>query len=99
MRASVVMLLAVLLYIVHRWATNQPAVTVATVVSGIFVIFVIAVMDGTAASPVAKGLAWLFFIVAAYNAIPALTGAAKSGTNAARNAAASQPPPATATGA
>lgn len=92
MRASVVMFLAVLLYIVHRWATNRPAVTLPIVMSGIFVIFVIAMLDGGRTEPVARGFAWLFFIVAAYNAVPALTGAAKSGTNAARNAAASKPP-------
>lgn len=97
MRATVVMFLAVLLYIVHRWATNQPAVTLPIVMSGIFVIFVIAMLDGGRTAPVARGFAWLFFIVAAYNAIPALTGAAKSGTNAARNAAANPPPQATAT--
>lgn len=92
MRASVVMFLAVLLYIVHRWATNQPAVTLPIVMSGIFVIFVIAMLDGGRTEPVARGFAWLFFIVAAYNAVPALTGAAKSGTNAARNAAGNKPP-------
>lgn len=87
-----VMFLAVLLYIVHRWATNQPAVTLPIVMSGIFVIFVIAMLDGGRTEPVARGFAWLFFIVAAYNAVPALTGAAKSGTNAVRNAAANKPP-------
>jgi hypothetical protein len=91
------MLLAVLLYVLHRWATNRPAVTLGTVVSGVFVIFVIALLDQGRTEPVAKGFAWLFFLVAAYNAIPALTGAAKSGTHAVRNAAASQPPPTTIT--
>jgi hypothetical protein len=90
------MFLAVLLYIVHRWATNKPAVTLPIVMSGLFVIFVIAMLDGGRTEPVARGFAWLFFIVAAYNAVPALTGAAKSGTNAARNAAGNQPPQATA---
>lgn len=97
MRASVIMLLAVLLYIIHRWATNQPAVNLPIVLSGLFAIFVIALLDQGRTEPVAKGFAWLFFIVAAYNAIPAFTGAIKSGRSAARNAAASQPPPATLT--
>ena len=92
MRASVIMLLAVLLYVIHRWATNKPAVTLPVVVTGIFVIFVIALLDQGRTEPVARGFAWLFFIVAAYNAVPALTGAAKSGTTAARNAAAAPPP-------
>ena len=96
MRASVVMFLAVLLYIIHRWATNKPAVTLPIVMSGIFVIFVIALLDQGRTEPVARGFAWLFFIVAAYNAVPALTGAAKSGKTAVRNAAAQQTPPATA---
>jgi hypothetical protein len=97
MRASVVMFLAVLLYIVHRWATNQPAVTLPIVLSGLFVIFVIALLDQGRTEPVARGFAWLFFVVAAYNAIPAFTGAIKSGKTAAQNAARNQPPPATAT--
>ena len=93
-RASVVMFLAVLLYIIHRWATNQPAVTLPIVLSGLFVIFVIAMLDQGRTEPVAKGFAWLFFIVAAYNAVPALTGAAKSAKGAA-TAAAAKPPPKT----
>lgn len=97
MRASVVMFLAVLLFLIHRWATNQPAVTLPIVLSGLFVVFVIAMLDQGRTEPVARGFAWLFFIVAAYNAIPAVTGAAKSGTSAARNAARTQPPPPTIT--
>ena len=97
MRASVVMFLAVLLYIIHRWATNKPAVTLPVVVSGLFVIFVIALLDQGRTEPVARGFAWLFFIVAAYNAVPALTGAAKSAKTAASNAAASKPAPPTLT--
>ena len=97
MRASVIMLLAVLLYVIHRWATNRPAVTLPIVLSGLFVIFVIALLDQGRTEPVAKGFAWLFFLVAAYNAIPALTGAAKSAKIATQNAARGQPPPATAT--
>lgn len=93
MRASVIMLLAVLLFVLHRWATNQPAVTLPIVLSGIFVIFVIALLDGGRTEEIAKGFAWLFFIVAAYNAIPAFTGAIKSAgkgasTGAAQDAAA-----------
>lgn len=92
MRASVVMFLAVLLYIVHRWATGQSAVTLPIVLSGLFVIFVIALLDQGRTEKVAKGFAWLFFIVAAYNAIPALTGLTKSAKGAAQ--AARKPPPA-----
>jgi len=72
------MLLAVLLYIVHRWATGQPAVNLAVVLSGIFVIFIIALLDHGKAEPVAKGFAFLFLLVAAYNAIPAFSVALQS---------------------
>lgn len=68
------MALAVILYVIHRWATGKNAVTLPIVLSGVFVIFVIAVLDSTRAAPFARGLAWLFFVVAAYNAIPAFTG-------------------------
>lgn len=86
------MFLAVLLYIVHRWATNQPAVTLPIVLSGLFVIFVIALLDQGRTEKIAKGFAWLFFLVAAYNAIPALTGAARSAKGAAQQAARKTPP-------
>lgn len=91
MRASVVMFLAVLLYIVHRWATGKSAVTLPIVLSGLFVIFIIALLDQGRAEKVAKGFAWLFFLVAAYNAIPALTGLTRSAKGAAMKSA---PPPA-----
>jgi len=91
MRATVIMGLAVLLYIVHRWATNQPAVNLPIVLSGLFVIFVIGVLDSFGKTQeIARGFAWLFFIVAAYNAIPAFTGAISSAKNALGGAAASE---------
>lgn len=72
------MLIAVVLYIVHRWATGQPAVTLPIVLSGVFAIFFIALLDHGKAEPVAKGFALLFVLVAAYNAIPAFTNAISS---------------------
>jgi len=72
------MLLAIILYIVHRWATGRPAVTLAVVLSGIFAVLVIEAFDHGKAEPVAKGFAFLFLLVAAYNAIPAFTGALQS---------------------
>lgn len=83
MKASLIMFLAVLLYIVHRWATNQPAVTLPILLSGVFVIFVIALADQGRTEKIAKGFAWLFFLVAAYNAIPAFTGVLRSAKNGA----------------
>lgn len=69
------MALAVLLYIIARWARNEPAVTLQGVLAGLFVIFVVGLLDRGRTEEVARGIAWLFFIVAAYNAIPAYTGA------------------------
>jgi hypothetical protein len=79
MTASMVMALAILLYIIARWAHNKTAVTIGGVVSGLFAIFIIALLDQGKTEPVAKGFAWLFFIVAAYSAIPPLTKAAARG--------------------
>jgi hypothetical protein len=88
MTASMVMALAILLYVIARWAHNKPAVTLGGVVSGLFAIFVIALLDQGKTEQIAKGFAWLFFIVAAYNAIPPLTKAAttsaKTGATQAR---------------
>jgi hypothetical protein len=67
-----VMAVAILLYIIARWARNKPAVTLGGVVSGLFAVFIIAMLDQGRTEQVAKGFAWLFFIVAAYNAVPPL---------------------------
>ena len=84
-----VMALAILLYIVARWAHNKTAVTIGGVVSGLFAIFIIALLDQGKTEQIAKGFAWLFFIVAAYNAVPPLasltTTAAKSGASQAKS--------------
>jgi len=77
-----VMALAVLLYVIARWAHNQPAVTIGGVVSGAIAIFVIALLDQGKTEQIAKGFAWLFFIVAAYNAIPPLAKVAAQGAKA-----------------
>jgi hypothetical protein len=83
MRASVVMAIAVLLYIITRWSRNEPAVTLPGVVGGAFAILVIALLDQGRTEEIARGFAWLFFIVAFMNAIgpiaTAATTTAKSG--------------------
>jgi ABC-type uncharacterized transport system permease subunit len=88
MTASMVMAVAILLYIIARWSRNQTALTIGGVVSGLFAIFIIALLDQGKTEQIAKGLAWLFFIGAAYNAIPPVTRAAargaKSGTSQAK---------------
>jgi hypothetical protein len=82
--ATTVMAVAILLYVITRWAHNKPAVSIGGVISGLFVILVIAMLDQGKTEQVAKGFAWLFFIVAAYNAIPPITAAAaKSGKSGA----------------
>ena len=70
MRASTIMLVAVLLYMVHRWATNKKAVDPKTVVEAAFAVLVIALLDQGETEPVARGFAWLFLAAAAYTAIP-----------------------------
>lgn len=77
------MLLAVILYILARWSKGEPAVTLPIVLSGVFAITVIALLDHGGPAVIARGLAWLFVVAAAYQAIPAITGAinsAKGGT-------------------
>ena len=84
-----VMAVAILLYIIARWAHNKPAVTLGGVASGLFAIFIIAMLDQGRTEQVAKGFAWLFFIVAAYNAVPPLatlaTGSARKGAAQAKS--------------
>lgn len=79
MRASTIMLVAVLLYVVHRWATNQKAVDPHIVVQAIFAILVIALLDQGDTEPVARGFAWLFLFGAAYVSIPTIANAGKGG--------------------
>jgi hypothetical protein len=85
MRASVVMAVAVVLYIIARWTRNEPAVTLPSVLSGAFAIFIIALLDHGRTEEIAKGFAWLFAIVAAYAALP---GIVKSIAAAQKSAAA-----------
>jgi hypothetical protein len=66
------MAVAVLLYVIARWTRNEPAVTLPTVLSGAFVIFVIALLDQGRTEEIARGFAWLFAIVAAYAALPGI---------------------------
>lgn len=73
MRASSIMLVAVVLYAVHRWAKDQSVIDPKTVVESLFAILVIAFLDQGRTEPIAKGFAWLFLAVAAYTAIPTIT--------------------------
>jgi hypothetical protein len=66
------MAIAVFLYIIARWTRNEPAVTLPAVLSGVFAIFVIAILDQGRTAEIAKGFAWLFLVVAAYAALPGI---------------------------
>lgn len=79
MRASTIMLVAVLLYLVHRWASNAKTVDPKTVVEAAFAILVIALLDQGDTEPVARGFAWLFLAAAAYTAIPTISKATGTG--------------------
>ena len=85
MRASTVMTLAVVAYVVSRWAHNKPALNAQVVISGAFVILVIAMLDQGETEPIAKGLAWLFLVGAAYQAIPAISKASSTKQSQAGN--------------
>ena len=74
MKASHLMALAVVLYVVKRWATpGETAVNVQVVVGGAFAILVVAMLDQGKTEGIAKGFAWLFVLAAAYNAIPVIS--------------------------
>lgn len=75
MRASTIMLVAALLYAVHRWATNQKTVDPKTIVEVVFAVLVIGLLDQGETEPVARGFAWLFLFGAAYVALPTITSA------------------------
>jgi hypothetical protein len=84
MRASAVMALAVGLYVIHRWAKGEPAITSQAAVGGLFAIGVIALLDQGRTEEIARGLAWLFLLGAAYNAIPDIAAAAGAQTGGTR---------------
>lgn len=78
MRAYAIMLVAVLLYLVHRWGSNEKSLDPKVIVEAGFAILVIALLDQGETEPVARGFAWLFLAGAAYTAIPTIAKA--SGT-------------------
>lgn len=78
MRASHLMAIAVLLYIIKRWAHGETAVDSRVVAGGLFAILVIAMLDEGRTEEIARGFAWLFVVVAAYGAIGPIASAAKA---------------------
>ena len=85
------MIVAVVLYMVHRWATNQTAVNPKIVIESLFAIVVVSMLDQGRTENIARGFAWLFVVAAAYNAIPDLTKATKAKSASTTSPAASQP--------
>jgi len=60
-RASTIMIIAVILVVLGRWAHNEDAVPSAkAVVEAIFAILVITFLDQGRTAGIAKGFAWLF---------------------------------------
>jgi len=92
MRASVIMAIAAGMYVMTRWERDEPAITLDGVMGALFVILVIAMLDQGKTEPIARGFAWIFFITAAYNALPAFTNALSSAQKSAAAAAKSNTP-------
>jgi hypothetical protein len=86
MRATHVMAVACLLYVVARWGKGETAVDLQAVVGGLFAILVIALLDQGRTEEIARGFAWLFLAAAAYNAIPVIAKAAAPAATRARDA-------------
>jgi hypothetical protein len=86
MRASTIMLSAIGLSILGRWAHNQK-ITATAVAEGMFAVFVIAMLDQGKTEPIAKGFAWLFFAAVMLGNNSPLTGLAQVSN---RSAAAGQ---------
>lgn len=76
MRASHVMAIAVVLYVLSRWAHNEKALDAKIVIAGVFAIVVIGLLDQGRTESIARGFAWLFLIGAAYQVIPPIAKAA-----------------------
>ena len=84
MRATTVMLLAIGLAILGRWAHNQK-ISPTAVVEAIFALLVISMLDQGATAEIAKGFAWLFFAAVLLSNNSPITGLSKviNGTPAA----------------
>jgi hypothetical protein len=78
MSATKVMVAAMLLGVVGRWANNQKAVPPAPgLIEVLFALGLIAFLDQGRTEPVAKGFAWLFFASVLLSDNSPLTGLAR----------------------
>jgi hypothetical protein len=74
-RASHIVLLAIVLKLLGRWAHNEPTLSVGTIFGAIFVLIVVGMMDSSNTEPIAKGVAWLILaavLLANDSIVPAL---------------------------
>lgn len=65
------------LLVLTHWANNQPAVSGTEVIEMTFALVLIALLEGTAARPVAAGLAWLLLAAVLLGNNSILTAVAK----------------------
>jgi hypothetical protein len=64
MRASNIVLIAIGVFVLGRWAHNQPAITIGTVASAFVLVVTIAMLDHGSTEEIAKGFAWIILAVA-----------------------------------
>lgn len=76
MTATTVMIMAIVLAVIGRWAHNQPTADVKMVIEAVFALVVIALLDQGVTEPVAKGFAWLFFVAVLLSKNSPITGIA-----------------------
>lgn len=78
MSATEIMVIAIMLGVVGRWAHNQKAVPSAKgVVQIVFALLVLAMLDQGRTEPIAQGLAWIFLAAVCLSNNSPLTGIAK----------------------
>lgn len=64
MRASHVVMVAIGVFVLGRWAHNKPAITIGTVASAFILVVTIGLLDNGATEEIAKGFAWIILAVA-----------------------------------
>lgn len=83
MRASTIMIIAVIAVVAGRWAHGEDAVPSAkAIVEAVFAIVVIAMLDQGRTEPVAKGFAWLFLAAVLLGKNSIVTGLGKVSSKA-----------------
>lgn len=79
MSATEIMIIAIMLGVVGRWANNEQAVPSARgVVEIVFALLLIAMLDQGKTEQIARGFAWLFFAAVLLSNNSPLTGLAKA---------------------